>query len=898
MHFSNKTKNLFNYLILTIVLGNFSYGQYQISGTVTDSLQTPLNKVNVYLKTKKDSIITGFTFTDNKGNYTIKTEVPDLYILTFNALSYQAKSFTVNLKTNQRILKKNVKLKKEALTLDEVVLKYERKITIKKDTIILKASAFADGREEVVEDLLQKLPGIEVNSNGTISVEGQNIEKVMVEGDDLFEKRYQLLTKNLNAEVIDKIEILKKYSNNSILKGIEDSDKVALNLTLKEGRKSQLFGNASTGYGSDNNYEVKVNLISFLKKMKFYSFANFNNIGNDPTGDIGTLINPNAYGTNYFVGDDENISGFTNINTSIPNLGFSNTNFNNAEFLSLNSIYNPSKKLKIKTIGFLTFDEKDFFRSSFTRFTLPDETKFTNTEEYTLRKKYDVGYLKLDTKYEINKTSNINYIGKYNYTNTDTFSNSLFNKENIDETANINGKYHDHKLDYTIKTNKNKALIIQSRYLNHNLPENYNVNTFLYQSLFPDQENIASVRQLNTNKLNFFGVTANYIINTKRKNLNIKIGYTQKKNSLISNLVLISNQENIISSIDGYQNDVTFYNKDFFTEASYKIKFKNLSLTGNISTHQLFTTFQDHILQSKKKKNPFYIAPNIQLQYGLDKKNKIISIYSHNTDISNFNILIDNNILSNYRNFYSGGIKEFTTLNSDFFLFNYIYGNWSDEFLINASFVHNESKDFFSSDTTINQDFNQSNQIILPNKSFTNISLTLDKYLKKLSSNLKLKSGYIITNFKNIINNSEVRNIENTSINYGIEFRSAFSNKFNFHIGTSWNTSIVKTNFKNDNTDNTTFLDITYNATNKFSFQLKNERYHFGSLEEGNNTFYFSDFDIKYIVKPNTLSFKLIGHNLFNTNTFGNFSISDTAISSTTYNLIPRYLFLKMDFRF
>jgi hypothetical protein len=119
---------------------------------------------------------------------------------------------------------------------------------IKKDTITFNAKAFAQGNEEVVEDLLKKIPGLTVEADGTIKIGDQEVEKVMIDGDDFFERGYKLLTKNMPAQPIDKIELLQNYSNNRLLKGIEQSERVALNLKLDENAKRIWFGNMTLGY--------------------------------------------------------------------------------------------------------------------------------------------------------------------------------------------------------------------------------------------------------------------------------------------------------------------------------------------------------------------------------------------------------------------------------------------------------------------------------------------------------------------------------------------------------------------------------------------------------------------------------------------------------------------------
>src|SRR5699024_7264225 len=106
-----------------------------------------------------------------------------------------------------------------------------------------------NGTEETVEDVLRKIPGLRIDEEGTIKVGNREVEKVMVEDDDFFGHGYKILTKNMPAHPIKQVDILKHYSANELLKGIEDSDKVALNLKLKDDSKRIWFGIAEAGGG-------------------------------------------------------------------------------------------------------------------------------------------------------------------------------------------------------------------------------------------------------------------------------------------------------------------------------------------------------------------------------------------------------------------------------------------------------------------------------------------------------------------------------------------------------------------------------------------------------------------------------------------------------------------------
>src|SRR5690606_38945054 len=171
--------------------------------------------------------------------------------------------------------------------------------------------------------------------------------------------------------------VLRKYSNNRLLKDIENSNKVALNLKLDEKSKRIWFGNINTATGNDSFYEYKANLMNFGKKNKYYFFTNFNSIGYNATGDISSLIRPYRMNEPASIGDNQQVNDLLSLTSSNTNFKRSRTNFNNAELVSLNTIFNPTDKLKIKTLGFFNWDETNFFKNSTNVVTL-DNTNFTN----------------------------------------------------------------------------------------------------------------------------------------------------------------------------------------------------------------------------------------------------------------------------------------------------------------------------------------------------------------------------------------------------------------------------------------------------------------------------------------------------------------------------------------
>ena len=883
-------------LILYFLICNFChlYSQTEIRGLIKDEKSNDLANCNIVLKKHNEASLIDFTFSNEQGKYSIIIHQLGKFTLTYSALNYETQVYNIEINKENQIIIKNVSLRNKPLELNEIIINSTRPITVKNDTIVFNADSFKKGSEQVVEDLLKKIPGINIDANGTIKVGNQEVEKVMIDGDDLFEKGYKILTKNMPVNPIDKIELYQNYSNNKHLKGIENSNKVALNLTLKEEVKRVWFGNIQTGYGlvSENRYEIRSNLMNFGKKNKYYFLSNINNTGYEATGDVNLLIRPYRIDEPGSIGDNQTANSVLGLGFETPDLKQKRVNLNNAEMVSLNSIFSLTDKIKIKTIGFLNTDEVDFFRNSRQQFSIGN-TIFTNTEDFIGRKTEFTGFGKIDVTYDINKTKTFEFTGKYNKTNEKNGSSLLFNNDLLNERLNTNNQLIDQKVVFTNIFKNNKVFLLSGRYIFEKTPQNYSTNQFIFSDLFP--ENANNTKQFSENKMQFAGIEAHVLDKKNNGNLlEIKLGNQLRIDNLNTRFELLQNEYNLAYP-NSYQNNLTFTSNDSYLSTKYRFKFNNITLLAQTDAHQLFN--QSINKKIKSNQNPFFIIPKIGLDYKINDKNKILTSYSYNTTNAGVLDVFSGYIQTGFRTF-SKGLEEFNQLHSSSAIFNYTYGSWGDKFFANTFILYSKNNNFFSSNSIIAQNYSQTEKIIIKNRENLSISSSIERYFKPIKSNLKINFGGTKTNFINIVNNSNLRKVKNFNAEYGFELRSGFRGFFNYHIGSKWNLNQVETTIKNKFTNTMSFVDVSFMINEKFNFQVQTERYIFENLKNENNTYYFIDLEASYVIKENKLTFFLSGNNLYNTAKFINYSISDINISETEYTLMPRYVLLKMEYRF
>ncbi|WP_298363498.1 outer membrane beta-barrel protein [uncultured Lutibacter sp.] len=249
-----------------------------IKGIVLDESTLPLEFTSVALLKLQDSTMVTFTVTDEKGQFEISDSPQGEFLLQFYMSGFTPLYKKINFK-NQLIDLKTITLKYSVEQLNEVTITAVVPVQIKKDTVAYNADSFKIHHDDNIEDLLKKLPGVELNSDGSIISQGNEITKIFVDGKEFFSGDPAIVLKNLSADAISKIQVIDKKSEQAELTGVEDDEKsYVINLTLKKGKKSNGFGKASAGIGLDEKYFSNLNYNKFSPKLQVSIIGKYNNI--------------------------------------------------------------------------------------------------------------------------------------------------------------------------------------------------------------------------------------------------------------------------------------------------------------------------------------------------------------------------------------------------------------------------------------------------------------------------------------------------------------------------------------------------------------------------------------------------------------------------------------------
>ena len=269
MNYRLKNRKMKKYITLILLLStSIIFSQLKMSGKVTDSIGTPLELANIILIDSDSNTLETFAMSDNEGNYKLSLKKNSQYNIQVSYIGMATFSQTLN--TGDNDIVKNFSLRQDN-QLDAVELTYEMPVVVSGDTLVYDADSFKTGTERKLEDVLKNLPGVEINDDGEIEVEGKAVTKVMVEGKDFFDGDSKIASKNIPSNAVDKVQILKNYAEVGQLSSVQNNqDNIAINIKLKKGKDKFWFGNILAGTGESPSHTQNQNLDLHIFQPKLF----------------------------------------------------------------------------------------------------------------------------------------------------------------------------------------------------------------------------------------------------------------------------------------------------------------------------------------------------------------------------------------------------------------------------------------------------------------------------------------------------------------------------------------------------------------------------------------------------------------------------------------------------
>lgn len=389
-----------------------------VKGVVFDTVsQKPVAGATITVMKRIDSSLVTFTMTGNNGAFSLSGIEKGDYRLLISHVSYHnGNKYFILSDSVTSVDMGNVVLNDKTKVLEEVVIMAEAPpVTIVGDTIQYNAGSFKTKPNAVVEDLLKKLPGVQVEADGTVKAQGEEVKKILVDGKEFFGNDPKIATKNLPADAVDKVQVYDKKSDAAELTGFDDGNyEKTINLKLKEDKKKGAFGKAMVGGGTEGRYEGRFNVNAFkgARQLSVIGMSNNDNAEGFSFMDIlnfsGGLGNVSSSGGNINI----NISS-SDPSANLFGLGGDNSiNTTNAGGVNYNNIIGKKTKLN----GNYFYNRFNPLSESRTarQYILPDSTNYYNSfgKSDVLNENHRVNFVVdyfIDSNNSIKITPNFSY---------------------------------------------------------------------------------------------------------------------------------------------------------------------------------------------------------------------------------------------------------------------------------------------------------------------------------------------------------------------------------------------------------------------------------------------------------------------------------------------------------
>jgi hypothetical protein len=869
-----------------------------ITGTLQNELGEPLEMANVVLLNATDNSMSSYGFTDEKGRFKLKAEAGKDYVMRFSYLGLETLDKPINTASGADVTLDPITLKASLVQLQEAEVIEEMPISVVGDTIIYQAEAFNTGEERKLEDVLKNLPGFEVDDNGEVKVQGKTVEKVMVEGQDFFDGDTKLATKNIPANAVDKVQVLRDYNDVNPMRGVDNDDRIALNIKLKDGKKNIFFGDVSAQGGiadqdQSARYYGHANLFYYSPKASYNFIGDANNIGE-----------PAFTAQDYF----RFSGGLRNLNRrSGSNLNIANDNFAGAfgrnnraqnvvsEFGALNATLNPTKSFSLSGFAIVNRTNTDVQSSILRRYLTGGVDSLTEVLQTNSNQENASALAKVNATYTPNTALHIDYDGTLK----------------LSDLRSANARNSDFGIFQTNLVEDNRQLPVETRQSVRAFYEenDRNISSFegqyfykyqdpIYAFSSPDRPlfliplvdtnsyQLQQTRAITTHKadLNF----NHFFILNKTNHINILAGSSITRQGYNSAIEQQYDGVNINDINDpNYLNDFNYLLDDYFVGLRYKTKFGKLVLSPGVNLHRyrydISPSPQTDILYDKTLLLPEFFA-----KYDFKKTESLTFNYAMQAQFTDINNFVPNLIINSYNSLFRGNTQIDNALVQSFTLgyYNFNMFNFTNIF---AGVTYNRSIDALVTATR----FDNLQRVLSPINAdgFNDVVAVYGSFEKRFT---KLKVG-LSTNYAFSQANTLIDDVQNTNSSftqvYNFSVESNFKNAPNVEVGFQYTNNFYDGGFF-DNTfvTNRPYAEVEVPFLKTFVFTADYAYNNYRSNGETTSNFDFLNATLYYQQDDSPWEFTLSGMNLLNTDIIREDGFSENLISTSTFQVMPRYL--------
>jgi len=897
------------YLVVLFLVATIAFSQnVKFEGVIKDTTGVALEMANIMAVNQATKAMDGYSITNDKGRFQITLNANTTYDIKVSYVGFQPYETTI--KTTAENIIKNIVLK-EGTLLKEIEIVKEMPVSISGDTIIYNSDSFRNGTERKLEDVLKKLPGVEVNKDGEIQVEGKKVQKIMVEGKDFFDGDTKIATKNIPADALDKIQVLRNYNEVTNLKGLENNEEnVAINIKLKEGKKNFWFGDMTAGIGvghKEDRYIINPKLFYYSPKYSLNVIGNRNNIGELP------LTMQDYF---KFTGGFKNMmkKGGSSFNVASNDLGILGLRNNQAKeidtkFGAANFSYNPSKAWTLSGFGIFSSNETDIETNSKSTRTdrLPNGTSVVvnETRQDLSRQQSSLGLFKLSSSYVPSEKVHFDYDALLKLSdqkeNTSVFSSLL---DDIYTTKKQNPFSFNQNLNYYYTLNDKNVFAFEMQHMYQDEDPFYNANLANQPFVFSGYNNTQTRNDLTQNRF----VKTNkvdakfdyYYMVTPKSNINLTLGNTYSYQNFNSHIfqMLDNGSQNDLNNPEN-NNDVNYTFNDVFMALHYKFITGKFTFNPGFSVHNYLTN--DEQLGTSNKNSFNRVLPDFYALWQLKKAETLTYNFSMNNNFTDINKLAQGYVFSNYNSLFSGNRMLENSLSQVHSLRYFKYNMFNFENIF-ANITYTRQVDAVKNRTFFNG-VNQQSSSVNMNSAFADETLSgSGTYGRSFLRYYKASLGASLNWSK--FNNLRVYSPTEESVQTTESFTQNYTARFSTNYKKIPNLEFAYNFTVNDFSSDTFYVDspsvtLEYYFLDAFSFTSEYSFYHNrNKAKTSNNEYDFLMASLMYQKKDSKWEWKLSGTNLLDTKSINDSSFNQLGGSSSfsSYIVQPRYLILSVKY--
>lgn len=874
-------KLFFSFLVI-LFFGIFISSQTTISGRIEDENGKTLNATSVSISETDNNNVLAYAITNTDGAFSISVKS--------NAKKFKIEARKLNYVFSSQIIENKTQFIKIALvfkeiTLKEVIIK-STPIRKKGDTLSYNVASFADSKDRSIADVLSKMPGIEVLSDGRVLYQGVSIQKYYIEGMDLLEGKYNLANQNLPQQSVSSVQILENHQPIKILDSLVPNQRPSLNIKLKN--KIVTTGTAKLGIGvSPALWDANVTPMLFKKKEQMIVSYQANNIGYDSSIQLRTLTLDDFYDKM------DNPSQKTDLveieHASPPNISERRYLDNNINLLTVNYLTKIKKDLELRlNISYVNDHQKQENESS-TEYLLPSGNIFLNEKisnriyandfqsSITLMKNSKNTYFKNSFNTQINWESQR---GK-----SDNNLNEILQK--------LNNPYYSFSNQLKFISPIGKKLITFSSFINYNrTPQSLSVTPGQFSDILNQGNPYYSTRQEIEQTVFQTNNFAEFTHKLSNFTLAIKAGL---------NFQYQTTQSNIFKDNFAVSGEFQNYNKNrwsnFYLIPNLIYKKGNLTFTARIPSYYTDVFTKDKTWNEVQKAHKLVFKPNADLTYVFNAFWKIGAEIGYNKDFKNSKNIFYGYILTNYKNLQRNNYPIYLTENyyantrldfkdpikALFFNFHYEYSENKSPYIIQTKINPNGSQEFGYAQIS-NTSYNHS------------IGGKLSKFFSDFQTTATLGMEFSVSKSQNLINDL-LTPVRNKSYSPSFKISTKIYNQFNidYYISSNFN------EYKSTQKQNIFYLKqaITprLDLGESHSITLNLEHYYNDYFSKNNHNYYM-DLIYKYSLNRSKIDIELRCSNLLNSRKYYSTEINNYYIYQSQYKLRQRQIIGSIKFRF